>query len=175
MVDEAIVTTRVVLVATWRDGLFVVSGENRDQELGTQSVRALAPDRQGGALAIVNGRSLRRRAPAGVWSTLATTEMDSACCVAVGDLILRWNPATTPAFCASARTEDSSCSAASTRSQGVRHGMRARPSSTVSAWDRRSGFRPITATPDGAVLPRQRPRRRYPSLDRRRRHVAAHH
>ena len=69
MVDEAIVTTRGVLVATWRDGLFVVSGENRDQELGTQSVRALAPDRQGGALAIVNGRSLRRRAPAGVWST----------------------------------------------------------------------------------------------------------
>ena len=87
MVDEAIVTTRVMLVATWRDGLFVVSGENRDQELGTQSVRALAPDRQGGALAIVNGRSLRRRAPAGVWSTLATTEMDLACCVAVGDVI----------------------------------------------------------------------------------------
>ena len=63
MVDEAIVTTRMVLVATWRDGLFVVSGETRDQELGTQSVRALAPDGQGGALAIVNGRSLRRRAP----------------------------------------------------------------------------------------------------------------
>ena len=42
-------------------------------------------------------------------------------------------------FCASTRTEDSSNSAASTRSRGVRHGMRARQSSTVSAWDRRSG------------------------------------
>jgi hypothetical protein len=81
------VTSPIVLVATWRDGLFVVSGETRDQELGTQSVRALAPDGQGGALAIVNGRSLRRRAPDGVWSTIATTEMDLACCVAVGDVI----------------------------------------------------------------------------------------
>lgn len=77
----------MVLVATWRDGLFVVSGETRDQELSTQSVRALAPDGQGGALAIVNGRSLRRRAPDGVWSTIATTEMDLACCVVVGDVI----------------------------------------------------------------------------------------
>jgi hypothetical protein len=81
------VTSLMVLVATWRDGLFVVSGETRDQELGTQSVGALAPDGQGGALAIVNGRSLRRRAPDGVWSTIATTEMDLACCVAVGDVI----------------------------------------------------------------------------------------
>lgn len=87
MADEAIVTTPVVLVATWRDGLFVVSDENLDQELRTQSVRALAPDREGGALAIVNGRFLRRRAPTGGWSTLATAEMDLACCVAVGDVI----------------------------------------------------------------------------------------
>ena len=64
MPDEAIVTTPMVLVATWRDGLFVVPGETRDQELGSQSVRALASDGQGGALAIVNGRSLRRRANA---------------------------------------------------------------------------------------------------------------
>jgi hypothetical protein len=77
----------VVLVATWRDGLFVVSGETRDQELRAQPIGALAPDGQGGALAIVNGRSLHRRAPDGVWSTMATTEMDLACCVAVGDVI----------------------------------------------------------------------------------------
>ena len=77
----------MVLVATWRDGLFVVSGETRGHELGTQSVRALAPDGQGGALAIVDGRSLRRRARDGVWSSLATTEMDLGCCVAVGDVI----------------------------------------------------------------------------------------
>src|SRR6266545_2584283 len=81
------VTTSTVLVATWRDGMFVVSGGRPDQELVHQSVRALAPDGHGGALAIVNGRSLRRRAPDGVWSTIATTEFDLACCVAVGDLI----------------------------------------------------------------------------------------
>src|SRR6185436_4525150 len=80
-------TTPMVLVATWRDGLFVLTGETLDQELVNQSVRALAPDGGGGALAIVNGRLLRRRAPDGVWSTIATTEMDLACCVAVGDVI----------------------------------------------------------------------------------------
>jgi len=74
-------------VATWRDGLFVVSGETRGQELAHQSVRGLAPDGRGGALAIVNGRSLCRRAPDGVWRTIATTEVDLACCVAVGDVI----------------------------------------------------------------------------------------
>jgi hypothetical protein len=74
------------LVATWRDGLFVV-GETIDRELRNQSVGALAPDGRGGALAIVNGRSLRRRGPDGVWSTIATTELDLACCVAVGDVI----------------------------------------------------------------------------------------
>ena len=76
-----------MLVATWQDGLFVVAGETLDQELRNESVRTLAPDGRGGALAIVNGRSLRRRTPDGVWSTIATTELDLACCVAVGDVI----------------------------------------------------------------------------------------
>jgi hypothetical protein len=76
-----------VLVATWRDGLFVVAGEIRNQELRNQAVRSLAPDGRGGILAIVNGRSLHRRAPDGVWSAIATTESDLACSVAVGDVI----------------------------------------------------------------------------------------
>jgi hypothetical protein len=79
--------TPTVLVATWHDGLFVIGGETPGHEFGDQSVRALAPDGYGGAVAIVNGRSLRRRAPDGVWSTIATTEFDLACCVAVGDVI----------------------------------------------------------------------------------------
>jgi len=74
-------------VATWRDGLFVVGGETPRHEFASQSVRALAPDGYGGAFAIVNGRSLRRRAPDGVWSTIATMELDLACCVAMGDVI----------------------------------------------------------------------------------------
>lgn len=78
-------TTPTVLVATWRDGLFVVGGETPGHELGDQSVRARTPDGHGGALAIVNGRS--RRSPGDVWSTIATTEWDLACCMAVGDII----------------------------------------------------------------------------------------
>lgn len=80
-------TTSTVLVATWRDGMFVVSGGTPDQELANHSVRALAPDGHGGALAIVDGRLLRRRAPDGVWSTIATAEFNLACCVTVGDVI----------------------------------------------------------------------------------------
>jgi hypothetical protein len=77
----------MVLVATWRDGLFVIAGEALDEELCNQSVRALAPDGSGGALAIVDGHTLHRRAPGGVWSPIATTQLDLACCVAVGDVI----------------------------------------------------------------------------------------
>ena len=80
-------TTPTVLVAAWRDGLFIVGGDTLDQELRAQSVGALAADGRGGALVIVNGHSLRRRAPDGEWSTIATTELDLACCVAVGDVI----------------------------------------------------------------------------------------
>ncbi len=76
-----------ILAATWRDGLFVFSGEARHQELAGQAVRALAPDRHGGALAIVDGHSLCRRAPRGKWNTIATSEFPLACSVAVGDVI----------------------------------------------------------------------------------------
>ena len=76
-----------MLVATWRDGLFVISGETRHQELAGQAVRALAPDGCGGCLAIVDGHSLCRRASEGQWTTILTREFDLACAVAVGDAI----------------------------------------------------------------------------------------
>ena len=79
--------TSTVLVATWTDGLFVIGGDTQAPELKTQPVRGLAPDGQGGVLAIVNGRSLCRRAADGVWRTIATTEMDLACCVVAGDSV----------------------------------------------------------------------------------------
>jgi hypothetical protein len=85
--EDTVVTTSPVLVATWSDGLFVVSGETRDQQFPEQSVRALAPDGQGGALAIVNGHSLQRRDPDGVWTAIAATELELSCCVAVGNVI----------------------------------------------------------------------------------------
>ena len=77
----------IVLVATWDAGLFVVSGRTRQQELANHSVRGLAADGYGGALAVVDGRSLCRRAPGGVWSTIVTAEMNLSCCVAAGDII----------------------------------------------------------------------------------------
>jgi len=80
-------TTPTVLVATWRDGLFVVSGRSFRQELADQPVSGLAPDGNGGALAIVGGRSLRRRTADGEWHTIAVSEVDLSCCAAVGGRI----------------------------------------------------------------------------------------
>jgi len=79
------VTTSTVLVATWSDGVLAVGEETSDRELTGQSVKALAPDGRGGALAIVGGRTLRRRDPDGAWSTLLSSDLDLACCVATGD------------------------------------------------------------------------------------------
>jgi hypothetical protein len=74
-------------VATWGDGLFAVIGDARTQEIANQSVRGLAPDGRGGALAIVGGHSLRRRAPSGEWATVATSEFELSCCMTVRDVI----------------------------------------------------------------------------------------
>ena len=77
----------IVFIATWADGLHAVADARRDHELPGQSVAALAPDGRGGALAIVGGHSLRRRDAAGVWSTVVDSELELACCVAMGDAI----------------------------------------------------------------------------------------
>src|SRR4051794_21149727 len=80
-VDEKILqmTNPTVLVATWSDGLSVIAGDRHARELDGQSIAALASDGRGGVLAIVGGRSLRRRAVDGVWSVVATTDADLAC------------------------------------------------------------------------------------------------
>lgn len=70
--------TPTVLVATWSDGLIVISGANSEHELEGQPVRGLAPDGDGGALAVVGGRTLRQRSATGVWRTLAVSESELA-------------------------------------------------------------------------------------------------
>ncbi len=80
-------TKPTILVATWGDGLFAVTGDGRRQEIAGLSVRGLAPDGRGGALSIVGGNSLRRRAPCGEWATVATSEFELSCCMAVRDTI----------------------------------------------------------------------------------------
>jgi hypothetical protein len=81
------VTKPTILVATWGDGLFAVTGDGCTQEIASQPVRALASDGRGGALAIVDQHSLRRRAPGGEWATVATSEFELSCCMAVRDTI----------------------------------------------------------------------------------------
>jgi hypothetical protein len=81
------VTKPTILVATWSEGLFSVTGDDRTQEIANQPVRGLAPDGRGGALAIVGGHSLRRRAPGGEWATVAMSEFELSCCMAVRDTI----------------------------------------------------------------------------------------
>jgi len=80
-------TKPTILVATWGEGLFAVTGDVRTQEIVNQPVRGLAPDGHGGALAIVDQHLLRRRAPSGQWATVATSEFELSCCMAVGDTI----------------------------------------------------------------------------------------
>ena len=93
-------TKPTTLVATWGDGLFAVTVDGRTQEIANQPVRGLAPDGRGGALAIVDRLSLRRRAQNGEWATVATSEFELSCCMAVRNTLyvgtddarmLRWS------------------------------------------------------------------------------------
>jgi hypothetical protein len=82
-----VVTKLTILVATWGDGLFAFTGQTRRQEIANQPVRGLAPDGRGGALVIVGGHVLCRRTPNSEWITVATSEFELACCMAVGGFI----------------------------------------------------------------------------------------
>jgi hypothetical protein len=76
-----------MLVATWEDGVFAVSGDGRTQEIAKERVRGMAADGRGGVLAIVGGHSLRRRRPGGEWAIVATSEVELSCCMVVRDTI----------------------------------------------------------------------------------------
>jgi hypothetical protein len=85
--DMSSTATPTLLVATWRDGLLALSdGASRHEFAGRSVVGAIA-DGRGGALAIVDKRTLCRRADAGEWNTIATASVDLACCVPLGDVI----------------------------------------------------------------------------------------
>jgi len=77
-------TRPTVLVATWREGLFALADQAFHEEWIGQSVIGLTRDDSGNALAIVGGKSLCRRTTSGVWHTIAKSEVELACCVAVG-------------------------------------------------------------------------------------------
>jgi hypothetical protein len=71
-----------VLVATWDNGVFVISDTRRAHELPGCSVRALTADGRGGVLAIVDGRSLRRRSSDGSWITWVAADAVLSCVTA---------------------------------------------------------------------------------------------
>lgn len=79
--------TPSILVATWDDGLFSVTGKTAHQELADQSVRSLVADGRGGMLAIVGGHSLCRRSPDGEWTAIAKSEFELYCCVPIGNVV----------------------------------------------------------------------------------------
>jgi hypothetical protein len=79
--------TPSILVATWGDGLFSITGKTVHQELAGQSVRSLVPDGHGGVLAIIDGHSLCRRSSAGEWTTIAKSELELSCCVPIGKAV----------------------------------------------------------------------------------------
>jgi photosystem II stability/assembly factor-like uncharacterized protein len=80
-------TTPAVMMATWSDGLFVLSPGSVHQEFAGRSVRGLRRDQRGGVIAIVDRRTVYRRAADGAWRIAATSPADLASCVEVGDAI----------------------------------------------------------------------------------------
>jgi hypothetical protein len=79
--------TSSILVATWGNGLFSVTGKKVRQELAGQSVRSLVANGVGRVLAIVGGHSLCRRSPDGEWAEIAKSEFDLSCCVPIGNVV----------------------------------------------------------------------------------------
>jgi hypothetical protein len=87
LTKDAEMTIPTLLAATWKDGVFAFAGEARRHEFAGHAVRALAPDPNGGVLAIVDGHSLWRRTREGEWSSVVASELDLACLAVVGDVI----------------------------------------------------------------------------------------
>jgi len=71
-----------LLVATWEDGLFALRDGRVSREIAGARSSGLASDGEGGALAIVDRHSLRRRSRDGAWTTIATSALELSSCVA---------------------------------------------------------------------------------------------
>jgi hypothetical protein len=79
--------TPSILVATWGNGVFTVTGKIVRQELADQSVRSLASDGHGRVLAIVGRHSLCRRSSDGEWTEIVKSDFELSCCVPIGNLV----------------------------------------------------------------------------------------
>src|SRR5579864_5815226 len=79
--------TPSILVATWKNGLFSVTGKIVHQELANESVRGLVADGRGGVFTILGGHSLCRRSSDGEWTPIAKSEFELSCCVPIGSVV----------------------------------------------------------------------------------------
>jgi hypothetical protein len=80
-------TTPSLLISTWDDGLYNVTGDTVRHEIAEGSVCSVVADGRGGALAIVDAHALHRRSAGGEWAAIATSDIEIACCIPVGDVI----------------------------------------------------------------------------------------
>jgi hypothetical protein len=80
-------STPSIMVSTWDDGLFTVTGTTIRHELAGQPVRSLASDRDGPVFAIVGSHSLQRRSPGGSWTEVARSDLELSCCLPTQDLV----------------------------------------------------------------------------------------
>jgi hypothetical protein len=129
-----------ILVATWGNGLFSVTGKTVRQELPDRSVRSPVPDGRGGALAIVGGHSLCRRSPDGEWTEIVKSEFDLSCCVPIGNVVFAGTDDANVL-----RVEPDGAQQRLTGFDAVEGRdkcMQDRRSSTASGWGRRWGFVP---------------------------------
>jgi hypothetical protein len=56
--EKELMKSQTVLLATWRDGLFIIGDEGQSQEPASVPIKWVAPDGHGGALVIVGQNSL---------------------------------------------------------------------------------------------------------------------
>ena len=80
-------TTPTVLIATWRDGLFRVTGDSIGHEFAGRTVCGLTRDGRGGALAILDRHSVGRLTRAGEWRHVAEVDSSLVCCLELGGAI----------------------------------------------------------------------------------------
>lgn len=76
-----------VLVATWDAGLLAVRAGVVEREIPGGSIAGLTDDGRRGALAIVDGKSLRRRSPEGRWTALGTAPGGLSSCAPLADAV----------------------------------------------------------------------------------------
>jgi hypothetical protein len=77
----------MILVATWRDGVFAFGPNGVAHELAGESVAHLTLDAGGAPLAIVGEGALYRREPNGEWTRWVAAGPPLSCCVATGETV----------------------------------------------------------------------------------------